>query len=90
VTQVLAESTAVGLVGAAVGVAVAWAGTSLVDAVTPTLTAIVDRSRTITVHLDAHTDPRTIATAVLIALGAALAAVRLPHGAPPGWDQPWR
>jgi putative ABC transport system permease protein len=81
ITQLVAESAAVGLAGAALGVAVGYAGVALVNAVAPTLTAIVDHGaatspgpHTLAVHLDAHTNPGTIATATLLAFTAALTA----------------
>ena len=79
--QLIAESAAVGLTGAALGVAVGYAGIALVNAVAPTLTATADHGAgtgtsppTVAVHLDAHTTPGTIAAATLLALTAALIA----------------
>jgi putative ABC transport system permease protein len=81
IAQVMAESGAVGLVGAALGVAVGYAGISLVNATAPSLTATVDRgpgagggSSSLAVHLTARADPSTLAAAILLAIGAALAA----------------
>jgi len=81
ITQLIAESAAVGLTGATLGVAVGYAGIALVNAVAPTLTATADHGPdtgtsppTIAVHLDAHTTPGTIAAATLLALAAALIA----------------
>jgi len=83
ITQLIAESAAVGLTGAALGVAVGYAGIALVNAVAPTLTATADHGAgtgtstsppTVAVHLDAHTTPGTIAAATLLALTAALIA----------------
>ena len=81
IMQIMAESAAVGLVGAALGVAVGYAGIGLVNAVTPTLTATIDQgagagtgARSLAVHLNAHTDPSTVAAATLLAVTAALIA----------------
>jgi putative ABC transport system permease protein len=81
VTQIVAESAAVGLAGAALGVAVGYAGIGLVNAVTPPLTATIDHGAgtgadpdSIAVYLNAHTDPGMIATATALALAAALIA----------------
>jgi putative ABC transport system permease protein len=83
ITQLIAESAAVGLTGAALGVAVGYAGIAVVNAVAPTLTATAGHGagtgtstspHTVAVHLDAHTTPGTIAAATLLALTAALIA----------------
>jgi putative ABC transport system permease protein len=82
ITQLIAESAAVGLTGAALGGAVGYGGIALVNQVAPTLTATIDHGAnsgtgspaTVAVHLDAHTDPGTIAVAILLALAAALIA----------------
>jgi putative ABC transport system permease protein len=89
IIQIMAESAAVGLAGAALGVAVGYAGIAVVNAAAPTLTATVDHGtaigtgpHTIAVHLNAHTNPGTIATATVLAftaalIGGALAARRI-------------
>lgn len=83
ITQLIAESAAVGLTGATLGVAVGYAGIAVVNAVAPTLTATAGHGagtgtstspHTVAVHLDAHTTPGTIAAATLLALTAALIA----------------
>jgi putative ABC transport system permease protein len=83
ITQLIAESAAVGLTGATLGVAIGYAGIAVVNAVAPTLTATADHGPdtgtstsppTVAVHLDAHTTPGTIAAATLLALAAALIA----------------
>lgn len=81
ITQIMAESAAVGLAGAALGVAVGYAGIGLVNAVTPPLTASVDHgagagtsAHDLAVHLNTHTDPSAVAAATLLAIAAALIA----------------
>ncbi|KDA42757.1 MULTISPECIES: ABC transporter permease [unclassified Frankia] len=77
ITQIMAESGTVGLAGAALGVAVGYAGIGLVNAVAPTLTATVGTgtgAHNLAVHLNAHTEPSTLAAAALIAIAAALIA----------------
>ncbi|WP_322768070.1 ABC transporter permease [Frankia sp. Cr1] len=84
ITQIMAESGAVGLVGAALGIAIGYAGIGLVNAGTPVLTATVDHgagtgtgtgsAHSLAIRLNAHTDPGTIAAATLLAITAALLA----------------
>ncbi|GIH19528.1 ABC transporter permease [Rugosimonospora africana] len=79
ITQVVAESAAIGLAGAALGVAVGYCGIGLVNAIAPALTATVDDptgtdSQNVAVHLNVHTGTGTIAAATLLAITAALIA----------------
>lgn len=75
ITQIISESAATGLIGAALGIATGFAGSALVDAIAPKLTATDPQQNgsgettTVAVHLAAHVSP----TAVLAAIGLAIA-----------------
>jgi putative ABC transport system permease protein len=78
--QIIGESAAIGVIGAAMGVAAGFAGAALVTGLAPTLSAAVPPSNdfgdttTVTVHLTAHVGPAVIAAAVLLAVGGAVLA----------------
>jgi putative ABC transport system permease protein len=77
--QIMGESVVTGLIGAALGIATGFAGSALVSAAAPALSATAPRSNessqntTITVDLTAHADAALVAgTALLAMLGAVL------------------
>jgi putative ABC transport system permease protein len=78
--QIIGESAAIGVIGAAMGVAAGFAGAALVTGLAPTLSATVPRSNdfgdttTVTVHIAAHVGPAVIVAAVLLAVGGAVLA----------------
>lgn len=78
--QIVSESAAIGVVGAATGVAAGFVGTALVNALAPGLSATIPRDNgsgqttTAAVRLAAHVSPAVIVTAVLLAIGGALLA----------------
>jgi putative ABC transport system permease protein len=81
ITQIMAESAAVGLTGALLGIAAGYAGIGLVNAITPTLTATVGHdagtatsAHDLAVRLNAHADPSTVVAASMLAITAALFA----------------
>jgi putative ABC transport system permease protein len=80
ITQVMSESLATGVMGAAIGVALGFAGASLVVAAAPKLSATVSQSSgssnttTIAVPLAAHVSPVAVAVAIVLALAGALIA----------------
>lgn len=80
ITQVMSESLAIGVIGAAIGVALGFAGAGLVAATAPKLSAAVPEgggsgnTTTITVPLAAHVSPAAAAMAVMLALAGALIA----------------
>ena len=79
VTQVMSESLAIGVIGAAIGIAIGFAGARLVDVITPELSATVPHGSgasdtTFAVRLAAHVSLTAIAAAALLALAGALIA----------------
>jgi putative ABC transport system permease protein len=80
ITQVMSESLAIGVIGAAIGIALGFAGASLVDVIAPELSATVPESSgastttTIAVRLAAHVSPTAVAAATVLALAGALIA----------------
>jgi putative ABC transport system permease protein len=80
ITQVMSESLAIGAIGAAIGIALGFAGTSLVNAIAPKLSATAPGSSgasntaTIAVRLAAHVSPTGVAAAIVLALAGALIA----------------
>jgi putative ABC transport system permease protein len=80
VTQIMSESAATGTIGAALGIAIGFAGAALVDAIAPKLSATIPQQNgsggtsTIAVHLAAHISPTAIAAAILLAIAGALIA----------------
>ena len=80
VTQIMGESAVVGILGALIGIAIGFAGSAFVDAVAPTLTAIVSQgagtgeSTTVPVHLTADVSEVAVIVAVLLAIAGALVA----------------
>ena len=80
ITQVMSESLAIGVIGAAIGVALGFAGAGLVAAIAPKLSAAVPEgggsgnTTPITVPLAAHVSPTAVAMAVILALAGALIA----------------
>ncbi len=79
VAQVLAESFVTGLVGAAGGIAIGLAGTRLIDAAAPRLSAVVSANpgsapASVPVELHAPVDPPLVALAVVLVLAGALVA----------------
>jgi putative ABC transport system permease protein len=80
IAQIICESAATGLVGAALGIAVGFAGTAVVDAVAPKLSAIVPQqdgsgaTATVAVRLAARVSPTAVLAAVLLAIAGALIA----------------
>jgi putative ABC transport system permease protein len=80
VAQIIGESAAIGIIGAATGVGAGFAGTVLINALAPRLSATVPQDNgsgqttTAAVRLAAHLSPAVIVTAVLLAIGGALLA----------------
>jgi putative ABC transport system permease protein len=80
VTQIISESAATGIIGAALGIAIGFAGAALVDAIAPRLSATIPQpggsggTSTIAVHLAAHINPAAVAAAILLAIAGALIA----------------
>lgn len=80
ITQVMSESLATGVIGAVLGVALGFAGASLVAAFAPKLSATVPEgsgtgnTTTIAVPLAAHVSPAAVAAAIVLALAGALIA----------------
>jgi putative ABC transport system permease protein len=80
ITQVMSESLAIGVIGAAIGTALGFAGASLVDVIAPRLSATVPESSgastttTIAVRLAAHVSLTAVAAATVLALAGALIA----------------
>lgn len=80
ITQVMSESLAIGVIGAAIGVALGFAGAGLVAATAPELSAAVPEgagsgnATTITVPLAAHVSPIAVVMAVMLPLAGALIA----------------
>jgi len=80
VSQIMSESAATGIIGAALGIAIGFAGAALVDAIAPKLSATITeqngsgQTSTIAVHLAAHPSPAAIAAAILLAITGALIA----------------
>lgn len=80
ITQVISESLATGVIGAAIGIALGFAGASLVDVIAPKLSATVPESSgasttsTIAVRLAAHVSLTAVAAATVLALAGALIA----------------
>jgi putative ABC transport system permease protein len=80
ITQVMSESLATGVIGAATGIALGFAGAGLVAAIAPKLSATVPESSgtgnsaTIAVPLAAHVSPAAVAAAIVLALAGALIA----------------
>jgi putative ABC transport system permease protein len=78
-TQVMSESLAIGVIGAAIGIALGFAGAGLVNAIAPKLSATVPESSgasntTIAVRLGAHVSLTAVAAAAVLALAGALIA----------------
>jgi putative ABC transport system permease protein len=80
ITQVMSESLATGVTGAAMGIALGFAGAILAAAIAPKLSATVRGSggsagtTTSAVPLTAHVSPAAVAAAIVLALGGALIA----------------
>ena len=81
ITQVMSESLAIGVIGAAIGITLGFAGASLVDVIAPKLSATVPESSeasntttTIAVRLAAHVSLTAVAAATVLALAGALIA----------------
>ncbi len=78
VAQIMGESLVVGLLGAALGVALGYGGAALVTAVAPTLSATVasnpDSPHTVDVHLVAPVTATAVALALVLALAGSLIA----------------
>ncbi|HEY6315499.1 MAG TPA: ABC transporter permease [Streptosporangiaceae bacterium] len=80
ITQVMSESLAIGVIGATIGIALGFAGASLVDVIAPKLSATVPESSgasnttTIAVRLAAHVSLTAVAAATVLALAGALIA----------------
>ena len=80
VAQIMGESAVIGVIGAAMGVALGFGGAAIVDAIAPRLTATVAQnpasgdSSTVGVHLVAHVNTTAIALAVVLAIVGALIA----------------
>jgi putative ABC transport system permease protein len=80
ITQVMSESLAIGVIGAAIGIALGFAGASLVDVIAPRLSATVPASSgasnttTAVVRLAAHISLTAVAAAIVLALAGALIA----------------
>jgi putative ABC transport system permease protein len=80
ISQVMSESLATGVIGAAIGIALGFAGASLVAAIAPKLSATVPENSgsrnttTIAVPLAAHVSPTAVAAAIVLALAGALIA----------------
>ncbi|MCW2931012.1 MAG: hypothetical protein JWM19_1974 [Actinomycetia bacterium] len=80
ITQVMSESLAIGVIGAAIGIALGFAGASLIDVIAPKLSATVPESSgvsnttTIAVRLAAHVSLTAVAAATVLALAGALIA----------------
>ena len=79
ITQVMSESLAIGVIGAATGIALGVAGARLVDLIAPRLSATVPESSgasttTIAVRLAAHISLTAVAGATVLALAGALIA----------------
>jgi putative ABC transport system permease protein len=80
ITQVMSESLAIGVIGAAIGIALGFAGASLVDVIAPKLSATVPEgsgassTTTIAVRLAAHVSLTAVAPATALALAGALIA----------------
>jgi putative ABC transport system permease protein len=78
VSQILAESAVVGVLGATAGVALGFAAETAIDAAAPTLTAASSQTQgadpRVAVHLSAHLTVGTVLLSVLLALAGALSA----------------
>jgi len=80
IAQIMGESAVVGIIGAAIGVAMGFAGAGLVNSVAPKLSAAVPQNTgsrqttTVAVHLATRVSPIAVMTAVLLAIGGALLA----------------
>jgi putative ABC transport system permease protein len=79
ITHVMSESLVIGVIGAVIGIALGFAGASLVDVIAPKLSATVpERSAasntTIAVRLTAHVSLTAVAAAIVLALAGALIA----------------
>ena len=80
ITQVMSESLAIGVIGAAIGIALGFAGAGLVDVIAPQLSATAaegsgaGHATTIAVPLAAHVSLTAVAAATVLALAGALIA----------------
>jgi putative ABC transport system permease protein len=80
VGQVIGESAATGVIGAAIGVVAGLAAIAIINTLTPALSAAAPQDgglgygRAVTVRLTAHASPRVVAAAVLVAVGGSLLA----------------
>jgi putative ABC transport system permease protein len=79
ITQVMSESLAIGVIGAAMGIALGFAGASLVNAIAPRLSATVPESSgasttIIAVSFAVHVSLTAVAAATVLALAGALIA----------------
>ncbi len=78
VAQIMGESLVVGVVGAALGVALGYGGAALVTAVAPPLSATIatnpDFPHTVEVHLAAPVTATAVALAVVLAIAGSLIA----------------
>jgi len=78
VAQIMGESLVVGVLGAALGIALGYGGAALVTAVAPTLSATVatnpDSPHTVDVHLVAPVTATAVVLAIMLALAGSLIA----------------
>jgi putative ABC transport system permease protein len=80
VGQIIGESAATGIIGAAVGVAAGFAAIAIINALAPALSAPAPQDGgpgyggAVTVRLTAHAGPALIAVGVLVAVGGSLLA----------------
>lgn len=78
--QIIGEWVAIGVAGTAIGLAAGFAGTAVINALAPALSATAPRNNgsgqaaTVAVRLAAHVSPPIIATAALLAIGGAVLA----------------
>jgi putative ABC transport system permease protein len=78
VAEIMGEALVTGIAGAALGVALGYAGTAIVNAAAPRLSAAVTPSQgtstTVTVHLAADASGPVIALAIVLAIAGSLVA----------------
>jgi putative ABC transport system permease protein len=78
--QIIGESAAIGVIGAAIGVVTGFAGAALVNRLAPELSATVPQNNgsgqtaAVAVRLAAHASPAVLAMAALLAIGGAFLA----------------
>lgn len=79
IAQIMSESLSIGAIGAAIGIALGFAGARLVAVVAPKLSATVPQgtgasATTVAVRLATHVSPTAVAAAIALALAGALIA----------------